>query len=115
MCRRSILRWARFCTWRFEGRSARRRWPRRRSTSGRRKQRRRANPDREQKNPRSDVMAYPKNYRYTQEHEWISMAGGLGTIGITHLSPHEMGGGGLFGLPPARAKEEERETFCTAG
>src|SRR5258706_12589086 len=91
MCRRSILRWARFCTWRFEGRSARRRWSRRRFTSGRRKQRLRANPDRTQKNPRSDVMAYPKNYRYTKEHEWFNGDGGLSTIGITDYVYHQLG------------------------
>src|SRR3989440_189507 len=104
MCRRSILRWARFCTWRFEGRSARRRWCRRRSTSGRRKQRHRANPDRTQKNPRSDVMAYPKNYRYTKEHEWINVEGGLATIGITDYAQHELGDVVFVELPKPGAK-----------
>src|SRR6266404_4636403 len=113
MCRRRILRWARFCTWRFEGRNARRRWPRRRFTSGRRKQRRRANSDRTQKNPRSDQMAYPKNYRYTKEHEWISMAGGLATIGITDYAQHELGDVVFVELPKPGAKIEPGKSFGT--
>ena len=28
-------------------------------------------------------MAYPANYRYTREHEWIELEGAIGTIGIT--------------------------------
>ena len=28
-------------------------------------------------------MAYPANYRYTREHEWIALSGSIGTIGIT--------------------------------
>jgi glycine cleavage system H protein len=28
-------------------------------------------------------MAYPANYKYTREHEWIDVSGKTGTIGIT--------------------------------
>ena len=28
-------------------------------------------------------MAYPAGYKYTKEHEWISVAGAAGTVGIT--------------------------------
>jgi len=28
-------------------------------------------------------MAYPTNYRYTREHEWIELTGSIGAIGIT--------------------------------
>ena len=28
-------------------------------------------------------MAYPANYRYTNQHEWIDVKGDTGTIGIT--------------------------------
>jgi glycine cleavage system H protein len=34
---------------------------------------------------------YPKDYRYTKEHEWIKADGGTGTIGITDYAQHELG------------------------
>ena len=36
-------------------------------------------------------MAYPANYRYTKEHEWISVVGGIGTIGITDYAQNSLG------------------------
>src|SRR6202012_4112768 len=36
-------------------------------------------------------MAYPANYRYTKEHEWISVADGVGTIGITDYAQNSLG------------------------
>ena len=32
-------------------------------------------------------MAYPTNYRYTREHEWIQLDGQIGTVGITDYAP----------------------------
>ena len=34
---------------------------------------------------------YPENFRYTKEHEWVRMDGGIGTIGITHHAQNELG------------------------
>ena len=34
---------------------------------------------------------YPKDYRYTKEHEWIRADGTTGTIGITDYAQHELG------------------------
>ena len=34
---------------------------------------------------------YPENYSYTKEHEWVSVAGDIGTIGITHHAQKELG------------------------
>jgi glycine cleavage system H protein len=34
---------------------------------------------------------YPKDYRYTREHEWIKADGATGTIGITDYAQHELG------------------------
>ena len=28
-------------------------------------------------------MSYPEDLRYTKEHEWVRIAGDVGTIGIT--------------------------------
>ncbi|MGB6193723.1 MAG: glycine cleavage system protein GcvH [Terracidiphilus sp.] len=36
-------------------------------------------------------MAYPTNLRYTKEHEWISLDGGIGTIGITDYAQNSLG------------------------
>lgn len=34
---------------------------------------------------------YPKDYRYTKEHEWIKVDGAIGTVGITDYAQHELG------------------------
>jgi glycine cleavage system H protein len=34
---------------------------------------------------------YPAGYRYTKEHEWVSMDGAVGTIGITDYAQAELG------------------------
>ncbi len=36
-------------------------------------------------------MAYPTDYRYTREHEWIALDGAIGTIGITDYAQNSLG------------------------
>ena len=36
-------------------------------------------------------MAYPADYRYTREHEWISLEGKIGSIGITDYAQNSLG------------------------
>ena len=36
-------------------------------------------------------MAYPTNFRYTREHEWIELAGNIGAIGITDYAQNSLG------------------------
>src|SRR5208337_1461670 len=36
-------------------------------------------------------MAYPANYRYSREHEWISVEGSIGSIGITDYAQSSLG------------------------
>jgi glycine cleavage system H protein len=36
-------------------------------------------------------MAYPAEYRYTKEHEWIKLEGDTGTIGITDHAQNSLG------------------------
>jgi glycine cleavage system H protein len=36
-------------------------------------------------------MAYPANFRYTREHEWIELEGNIGTIGITEYAQASLG------------------------
>src|SRR5881398_3166290 len=58
-------------------------------------------------------MAYPKNYRYTKEHEWISVDGPLATIGITDYAQHELGDVVFVELPKPGAKLETGKSFGT--
>ena len=36
-------------------------------------------------------MPYPTDYRYTREHEWISVDGAIGSIGITDYAQNSLG------------------------
>ena len=36
-------------------------------------------------------MAYPANYRYTREHEWVELTGSIGAIGITDYAQKSLG------------------------
>jgi len=36
-------------------------------------------------------MPYPTNYKYTKEHEWISVDGSTGTVGITDYAQSSLG------------------------
>jgi glycine cleavage system H protein len=36
-------------------------------------------------------MAYPANFRYTKEHEWVDAKGGVATVGITDYAQTELG------------------------
>ncbi|HEY4382634.1 MAG TPA: glycine cleavage system protein GcvH [Acidobacteriaceae bacterium] len=36
-------------------------------------------------------MAYPASYKYTKEHEWISVEGSIGTVGITDYAQDSLG------------------------
>jgi glycine cleavage system H protein len=36
-------------------------------------------------------MAYPAEYKYTKEHEWLAIDGTTGTIGITHHAQNSLG------------------------
>ncbi len=47
---------------------------------------------------------YPADYRYTKEHEWIKVQGGVGTVGITDYAQHELGDVVFVELPKVGAK-----------
>ena len=36
-------------------------------------------------------MAYPADYKYTKEHEWLKVDGNTGTIGITDHAQNSLG------------------------
>lgn len=58
-------------------------------------------------------MAYPQNYRYTNEHEWVNAKDGMATIGITDYAQHELGDVVFVELPEAGKKLEKGKSFGT--
>jgi len=56
---------------------------------------------------------YPTDYRYTKEHEWIKVDGGVGTVGITDYAQHELGDVVFVELPKPGAKLESGQPFGT--
>src|SRR5947207_9754181 len=58
-------------------------------------------------------MGYPKDRRYTKEHEWIELKGDLATIGITDHAQHELGDVVFVELPKLGAKIEVGKSFGT--
>jgi len=58
-------------------------------------------------------MGYPKNYRYTKDHEWIEVKGGVATIGITDHAQHELGDVVFVELPKPGTKIEAGKSFGT--
>jgi glycine cleavage system H protein len=58
-------------------------------------------------------MAYPAQYRYTKQHEWIDVKGDVGTIGITDYAQHELGDVVFVELPKPGALVTEGKSFGT--
>jgi glycine cleavage system H protein len=56
---------------------------------------------------------YPKDYRYTKEHEWIKVDGSVGTIGITDYAQHELGDVVFVEFPKVGAQVKSGESFGT--
>ena len=54
-------------------------------------------------------MAYPTQYRYTKEHEWIDVKGDVATIGITDYAQHELGDVVFVELPAVGATIDSRQ------
>lgn len=58
-------------------------------------------------------MAYPKDYKYTKEHEWIQVNGNTGTVGITDHAQEALGDIVFVELPKVGAKVEAGKSFGT--
>lgn len=54
---------------------------------------------------------YPENYRYTKEHEWVSVEGDTGTVGITHHAQAELGDIVYVDLPKVGTQAEQGKSF----
>ena len=58
-------------------------------------------------------MAYPPNYRYTKEHEWIDIEGDSGTIGLTDYAQGKLGDIVFVELPAVGARLEAEKPLGT--
>jgi glycine cleavage system H protein len=56
-------------------------------------------------------MAYPADYRYTKEHEWIKVDGNVGTIGITDYAQNSLGDIVFVDLPKVGDAVEASKSF----
>jgi glycine cleavage system H protein len=61
---------------------------------------------------RKDIpMAYPAEYKYTKEHEWLKIDGSTGTIGITDHAQNSLGDIVFVELPKVGAEITAGQTF----
>ncbi|MGF7181732.1 glycine cleavage system protein GcvH [Tunturiibacter psychrotolerans] len=56
-------------------------------------------------------MAYPADYRYTKEHEWIKVDGNIGTVGITDYAQNSLGDIVFVDLPKVGDAVEAAKSF----
>jgi glycine cleavage system H protein len=56
-------------------------------------------------------MAYPADYRYTKEHEWIKIDGTIGTVGITDYAQTSLGDIVFVDLPKVGDTVEGGKSF----
>ena len=56
-------------------------------------------------------MAYPDSYRYTKEHEWISVDGTAASVGITDYAQDSLGDIVFVELPKVGDALEAGKTF----
>ena len=56
-------------------------------------------------------MAYPTNLKYTKEHEWLDVAGNIGTVGITDYAQSTLGDIVFVELPKVGDKVTGGATF----
>jgi glycine cleavage system H protein len=58
-------------------------------------------------------MPYPKDYKYTKEHEWIQLNGNTGTVGITDHAQESLGDIVFVELPKVGALVQAGKSFGT--
>jgi len=56
-------------------------------------------------------MAYPADYKYTKEHEWLNVDGATGTIGITDYAQNSLGDIVFVELPKVGQEITAGQTF----
>lgn len=58
-------------------------------------------------------MAYPTSLKYTKEHEWIQVDGGIGAVGITDFAQQQLGDVVYVELPEVGTALTEGQVFGT--
>ena len=56
-------------------------------------------------------MAYPAEYKYTKEHEWLNLDGNTGAIGITDYAQNSLGDIVFVELPKVGLEVTAGKTF----
>jgi glycine cleavage system H protein len=56
-------------------------------------------------------MAYPAEYKYTKEHEWLKLDGNTGVIGITDYAQNSLGDIVFVELPKVGSEVTAGKTF----
>ena len=57
-------------------------------------------------------MSYPANYKYTDQHEWVSVSGDIATVGITHHAQDALGDIVHVELPAVGKQLKKGATVC---
>jgi len=58
-------------------------------------------------------MNFPSELKYTKDHEWIRLEGGVGTVGITEYAQGELGDVVFVELPAVGTTVEFGQSFGT--
>ena len=59
------------------------------------------------------IVSVPDNIKYTKDHEWIRMEGGIGVVGITDYAQGELGDIVFVELPKVGRQVTQGQTFGT--
>ena len=59
------------------------------------------------------MASYPDGYKYTKDHEWVSLSGDRGKVGITDYAQQQLGDVVYIELPEVGAKLKEGQSFGT--
>ena len=58
-------------------------------------------------------MDFPKNFKYTKDHEWIDVQGNSGTVGVTAYAVEQLGDIVHIDLPEAGKAYKSGDSFGT--
>jgi glycine cleavage system H protein len=58
-------------------------------------------------------MAYPAQFKYTRDHEWLDLSGDRGKVGITDYAQRQLGDVVYVELPAIGAKLKAGQSFGT--
>src|SRR5881296_1063029 len=59
------------------------------------------------------MMAYPADFKYTKDHEWIELSGDRAKVGITDYAQQQLGDVVYIELPEVGAKLKQGQSFGT--